>query len=152
MPSPTFAHSSLEDRQVGFRWRDYRHHDKVKTMTLTADQFIRRFLLHSLPDGFHRIRHYGVLANRHRAAKLALCRQLLAMPPPAPLPQTDDREQFRQLTGLSLDICPCCAGAMVPLGRLPPLRRHRGHSASIAREPLSSCRHHGAPRSANSLR
>ena len=56
---------------------DYRHHDKTKVMTLAADEFIRRFLLHTLPDGFHRIRHYGFLANGHRAAKLALCRHLL---------------------------------------------------------------------------
>jgi hypothetical protein len=109
----------LEDGQVSFRWRDYRHHDKVKMMTLAADEFMRRFLLHSLPDGFHRIRHYGFLANGHRAAKLALCRQLLAAPPPAPLPPTDYREHYRQLTGLSLETCPCCGGTMVPLGPLP---------------------------------
>ena len=113
----------LEDGQVSFHWRDYRHHDKVKTMTLAADEFIRRFLLHSLPDGFHRIRHYGFLANGHRAAKLALCRRLLATPPPVPPPQTDYRELYRRLTGLSLEICPCCGGAMVPLGLLPRLRR-----------------------------
>jgi hypothetical protein len=113
----------LEDGQVSFRWRDYRHHDKVKMMMLAADEFIRRFLLHSLPDGFHRIRHYGFLANGHRAAKLARCRQLLATPPPAPPPPTDYREQYRQLTGLSLEICPCCGGAMVPLGPLPRLCR-----------------------------
>jgi Putative transposase/Transposase zinc-binding domain len=113
----------LEDGRVSFRWRDYRHHDKVKVMTLAADEFIRRFLLHSLPDGFHRIRHYGFLANGHRAAKLALCRQLLATPPPAPPPPTDYREHYRQLTGLSLEICPCCGGAMVPLGPLPRLCR-----------------------------
>ena len=110
---------SLEDGRVSFRWRDYRHHDKVKVMTLAADEFIRRFLLHSLPDGFHRIRYYGFLANGHRAAKLALCRQHLVTPPPAPLPPTDYREHYRKLTGLSLEICPCCGGAMVPLGPLP---------------------------------
>ena len=53
---------------------------KTKVMTLDADEFIRRFLLHVLPDGFHRIRHYGFLANGHRATKLALCRRLLAIP------------------------------------------------------------------------
>ncbi|HEX2215786.1 MAG TPA: IS91 family transposase, partial [Xanthobacteraceae bacterium] len=61
--------------QVRFRWRDYRHHSKSKVMTLAADEFIRRFLLHTLPHGFHRIRHYGFLGNRHRAEKLALCRR-----------------------------------------------------------------------------
>jgi hypothetical protein len=117
----------LDDGQVSFRWRDYRHHHKVKVMTLAADEFIRRFLLHSLPGGFHRIRHYGFLANGHRAAKLALCRQFLAVPPPAPTPTppADYRERYRRLTGLSLEICPCCGGAMVPLGPLPrPCLRH----------------------------
>ena len=55
---------ALAGDQVSFRWRDYRHHNKNKVMTLAADEFIRRFLLHALPDGFHRIRHYGFLANR----------------------------------------------------------------------------------------
>ena len=57
-------------------------------MTLAADEFIRRFLLHTLPDGFHRIRHYGFLANGHRAAKLALCRKLLGRCHRAPSPPT----------------------------------------------------------------
>ena len=77
---------SLADCRVSFRWKDYRHHDKQKVMTLAADEFIRRFLLHVLPDGFHRIRHYGYLANGGRAAKLAYCRRLLAVPEPAPPP------------------------------------------------------------------
>src|SRR5436190_187807 len=74
----------LTEGRVSFRWKDYRHHDKQKVMTLGADEFIRRFLLHVLPDGFHRIRHYGYLANGGRAAKLAHCRRLLAVPEPAP--------------------------------------------------------------------
>jgi hypothetical protein len=109
----------LEQGQVSFRWRDYRHHDKAKVMTLAANEFIRRFLLHTLPDGFHRIRHYGFLANGHRRAKLAHCRQLLVAPPPAPPPPADYRQRYRQLTGVSLDTCPCCGGAMLPLGPLP---------------------------------
>ena len=72
-------------------------------MTLDADEFIRRFLLHTLPDGFHRIRHYGFLANGHRAAKLALCRKLLAVPPPiepaAPAPT--DREAARHARSIA---------------------------------------------------
>ena len=75
---------SLTEDEVAFRWKDYRHHGKSKVMTLDADEFIRRFLLHTLPDGFHRIRHYGFLANGHRAAKLALCRKLLGATSPAP--------------------------------------------------------------------
>jgi len=112
---------ALADGQVSFRWNDYRHHGKSKVMTLTADEFIRRFLLHTLPDGFHRIRHYGFLANGHRAAKLTRCRQLLRVPPAAaaPAPPTDYRERYRQLTGFSLEICPDCGGQMELLGPLP---------------------------------
>lgn len=109
---------SLADGRVSFRWRDYRHHDKRKLMTLDVFEFIRRFLLHTLPDGFHRLRHCGFLANGHRRAKLALCRERLAAPPPATPPPTDYRERYRQLTGFSLDLCPCCGGAMLPLGAL----------------------------------
>jgi hypothetical protein len=110
----------LDGDQVSFQWRDYRHHDKRKVMTLAAAEFIRRFLLHALPDGFHRIRHYGFLANGQRAAKLALCRQLLAVPPAAPTATpVDYRERYRQLTGRSLEICPGCGGRMEPLGPLP---------------------------------
>jgi Putative transposase len=106
---------SVTDAGVAFRWKDYRHHGKAKVMTLAADEFIRRFLLHTLPDGFHRIRHYGFLANGHRAAKLALCRRRLDMPlaePPA--------EQLRDtLPSHRPERCPCCGGAMVVLGILP---------------------------------
>lgn len=111
---------ALEDGRVSFRWHDYRHRARNKVMTLDAGEFIRRFLLHVLPDGFQRIRHYGFLANGRRAAKLALCRQLLAAPPPEePPPARDFRERFRQITGTDLDICPCCGGAMMPIGELP---------------------------------
>jgi len=110
---------ALAGGKVSFRWRDYRHHGKLKLMTLAVDEFIRRFLLHTLPDGFHRLRHYGVLANGHRAAKLAQCRSLLAAPDPPPPPSaTDYRERYCQLTGRSLDICPACGGRMEPLGPL----------------------------------
>ena len=104
---------ALAGGQVSFRWRDYRHHDKNKVMTLTADEFIRRFLLHALPDGFHRIRHYGFLANRHRADKLALCRKLLGEPARVP---TGERPECRQLAA---DPCPCCGGRMEPVGVVP---------------------------------
>ena len=74
---------SLDDGIVRFRWKDYADGDRVKVMALDAEEFIRRFLLHVVPDGFVRIRHFGLLANRTRRAKLARCRELLA-PPPAP--------------------------------------------------------------------
>jgi hypothetical protein len=110
----------LEHGHVSFRWRDYRCAGENKLMTLPAGEFIRRFLLHTLPDGFQRIRHYGLLANGHRAAKLAHCRRLLAAAPSAPPPSAQDyRERYRRLTGRDLDVCPACGGAMVPLGPLP---------------------------------
>jgi hypothetical protein len=105
---------SLTDTAATFRWKDYRHHGKTKLMTLATDEFIRRFLLHTLPDGFHRIRHFGFLANRQRAAKLALCRRLLDAPsqePPAE--QVQDTVPSRRP-----DRCPICGGAMVMLGVL----------------------------------
>lgn len=71
---------AMTDDSVSFRWKDYRQEGRHKVMTLEPAEFMRRFLLHVLPSGFHRIRHFGFLANGHRAARLALCRQLLAQP------------------------------------------------------------------------
>jgi hypothetical protein len=116
---------AIAEGQVSFRWRDYRHRNKGKVMTLSTDEFIRRFLLHTLPDGFHRIRHYGFLANGHRAAKLALIRQLLATPSPnATPPLADYRERYKQLTGRALDLCPCCGGRMALIGELARAAPH----------------------------
>ena len=98
---------------------DYRHHGKTKVLTLAADEFIRRFLLHAVPNGFHRIRHVGFLANGHRTAKLALCRALLAAPTPEPPPAESYRERTRRLTGHALDVCPDCGGVMLERGPLP---------------------------------
>jgi Putative transposase/Transposase zinc-binding domain len=114
---------SLSDGRVGFRWKDYRHHGKSKVMTLGAFEFIRRFLLHTLPDGFHRIRHYGFLANGHREAKLALCRELLAVPPTIE-PATKGTPEPKETTS-AFDRCPCCGGPMVTFAILlrPPPRR-----------------------------
>jgi len=109
----------LADGQVDFTWKDYRHHGKTKVTTLAADEFIRRFLLHAVPDGFHRIRHIGFLANGHRAAKLALCRALLAAPAPDPPTPESYRDRIRRLTGHALDVCPDCGGAMLERGPLP---------------------------------
>lgn len=110
----------LADGRVSFLWKDYRHHDKRKVMTLEADEFIRRFLIHVLPDGFHRIRYYGYLAIGHRTAKLAHCRLLLAAPTPTPPPPAANyRERYEQLTGRSLELCPCCGGRIVHLANIP---------------------------------
>ena len=105
---------SMADDWVTFRWRDYRHRGRTKVMTLDVYEFIRRFLLHTLPDGFHRIRHYGFLANGHRAAKLELCRRLLDAPPqevPAPSVECDATIAISEARR-----CPCCGGQMITLG------------------------------------
>lgn len=97
--------------EVVFRWKDYRHESKQKIMRLTADEFVRRFLLHVLPTGFQRIRHYGLLGNRSREAKLEQCRRLLNAPVPDPVPlqePEDYRDRYQRLTGVSLWDCPLC--------------------------------------------
>ena len=111
----------LDDGQVSFTWKDYRQDGKTKVMTLPADEFVRRFLQHTVPDGLHRIRHIGFLANRHRTAKLALCRDLLAaLPPPDPEPPRRWQDRLRDLTGHDVDVCPGCGGQMLPYGTLRP--------------------------------
>jgi hypothetical protein len=116
---------SMQQGKVSFRWKDYRDHDSCKTMTLEAHEFIRRFLLHVLPGGFQRIRHYGFLANRVRQAKLAQCRELLGAPAPStPSPQErpDYRDVYETLTGTSLRACPACReGHMVQIMILPTI-------------------------------
>jgi len=112
----------IENGRVQFHWKDYRDNSQIKVMDLEADEFIRRFLLHVLPEGFQRIRYYGFLANRDRRKKLALCRQLLGM---QTLSQTtsvkDYRERYQELTGRSLTLCPRCQrGQMVIVESLPP--------------------------------
>jgi Putative transposase/Transposase zinc-binding domain len=109
---------SVTDEHIAFRWKDYRHDGKAKVMTLEPFEFIRRFLLHALPDGFHRIRHYGFLANGHRAAKLAFCRSLLDMPSPSG--EVEDIVPPR-----APGRCPCCGGVMIVLAILPRLAPHR---------------------------
>ena len=79
--------TSFDGEQVTFRWKDYAHGSKKRQMTLMATEFLRRFFLHVLPKGFVRIRHFGFLANRFRAARVKLCRQLLAPAPRRPLPR-----------------------------------------------------------------
>ncbi len=101
----------IEDGQVRFRWKDYRDQKQQKTMTLSAAEFIRRFLMHVLPPGFQRIRYYGLLGNRYREQKLARCRELLGMrPSETPTAETcpDYRDRYQQLTGSSLWECPVC--------------------------------------------
>jgi predicted Zn-ribbon and HTH transcriptional regulator len=114
----------MKDGQVTFTYKDYKHEQQQKEMILSADEFLRRFLLHVLPDGFQRIRHYGLLGNRHRAENLAHCRELLAVPVPIPQPEPDYRDRCRQLSGQDPLRCPKCkTGQMVRIAILPPVTR-----------------------------
>jgi hypothetical protein len=121
----------MDDGQVRFTYKDYRADppDSSKTMTLAATEFIRRFLLHVLPTGFHRIRYYGFLGARHRREKLTRCRHLLGSttslttPTDATFP-TDYRDRVETLTRLSLRVCPACRhGEMIIIERLLPAPR-----------------------------
>ena len=103
---------AFDNDRVTFRWKDYAHGNKKRKMTVTADEFLRRFLLHLLPRGFMRIRHFGILANRRRAPLIARCRQLLAQ---ALRPQSSTAAS----TGhTAVWACPSCAGAMIIIERL----------------------------------
>jgi hypothetical protein len=98
----------LENGKVSFRWRDYRNGNKQKIMTLTADEFIRRFLTHILPAGYTKIRHYGILSPRNKTTKLALCKQLTNTAiVDRPLKQSAV-ELLKALTGKDVTLCPCC--------------------------------------------
>ncbi len=103
----------LDETHVSFRWEDRRKRGghKGKVMRITIAEFMRRFLLHVLPNGFHRIRHYGLLANGHRADKLILCRSLLAVASAA-VDRNNDEDNKLGATDYEPPPCPCCGGRM----------------------------------------
>lgn len=107
----------VSNGEVTFQWKDYRHKDKQKSrvMTLPADEFIRRFLIHALPPGFPRIRHFGFLANRHRSEKLTLCRQLLTTAVAELLPSAAQCRRLEQALIPEPTRCPC-GGTIIRLG------------------------------------
>ncbi len=105
---------SLTDEQVTFRWRDSAHHNEHKLMALSLDEFLRRFLLHLLPKGFVRIRHFGFLANRRRTALLSLCYRLLDAEPPS----QSELEASPAKQPNPLWLCPKCGSPMVVIERL----------------------------------
>jgi hypothetical protein len=109
-----------DDGGVSFRWKDYRASGraKPKVMRLPACEFMRRFLLHVLPDGFHRIRHYGLFANGHRAEMLARCHELLHVPS-APVKAEGGEDQEQHEAKAEVPACPCCGGPMRIIERLP---------------------------------
>jgi Putative transposase len=105
---------ALDDGSVIFRWKDYRAkgRERAKIMTLAVDEFIRRFLLHVLPGGFHRIRHYGLFANGGRAENIARARQLLNVAAPPSEPSDADGTADNEPPTLAHP-CPCCGGRMI---------------------------------------
>ena len=112
---------AFDDTGVTFRYKDYRRAeaDRQRVMTHSADEFIRRFLLHVLPRGFHRIRHYGLLATSARKASLALARQLLGVATAAEQPSTEDPLDLRPP-------CPCCGGHMIVIETFQRWQQPRG--------------------------
>ena len=113
----------MQSDQVTFKYRDRDENDKIKYMTLDAFEFIRRFLLHVLPDGFMKVRHYGLLSNRNRKEKLELCKSLLGVR----FEETGggDKESWEdlllRLTGIDPRICPICGkGRLVLREKLRP--------------------------------
>ena len=112
----------IHDEKVTFRWRDYRD-DSVKLMTISAYEFIRRFLLHILPEGFFKIRYYGILASRNLKTKLKRCKELLGISEnhDQKKPQDIDwKDLFLAVTGIDLRICPVCnEGRMIPKTIIP---------------------------------
>jgi Putative transposase len=113
---------AFENGSVSFRWRDYAHGGKQKIMTVSAHEFLRRFLLHVLPGGLMRIRHFGLFANRRRRIALERCRALLGVAASVDPPQPP---------GLR---CPACSGIMMVVERLTRSQLHF-HSGTILPEP-----------------
>jgi hypothetical protein len=127
----------FEDGMVRFRYKDYAHGNRKRVMTLTALELVRRMLLHVLPTGFMRIRHYGILANRHRREKLAVCRRLLGSAttgePECSEEAREPRESPSSITPTR--VCPVCgAGRMIVIQELPPMPAGReAHAGTGAR-------------------
>jgi hypothetical protein len=112
--------------QVKFRWRDRAHADKVRVMALPAESFIHRFLLHVLPKGFQRIRHYGLLANRHKTERLTKARAALALPPAEPVVKESVEDFARRVLGVDIQRCPVCKEVRLRLVGTVPRVQARG--------------------------
>ena len=121
---------------VTFKWKDYRAkgRSRAKVMTLDTGEFIRRFLIHVLPQGFHRIRHYGLSANSGRAANLARARQLLAVPTPLDKPETGADADDQEAPSLAQP-CPSCGGPMIVIETFEPGHAPRAPPNSNADRP-----------------
>jgi len=115
---------AFENGLVVFKWKDYRDNSKEKYMTVTAEEFIRRFLLHVLPYKFVKIRHYGILSNRNRITKLNKCKYILKVlvSKIREKAKLSTAELLFKLTGVDINKCPCCSGKMMTRRKLKPKR------------------------------
>jgi hypothetical protein len=119
---------SMDDSKVTFKWRDYKDNSKNKLMTVTAEEFIRRFLLHILPNKFVKIRHYGFLSNRNRKEKIGLCKKLIAIiinkkyiEPLTQYQKLNAYEFMLKIKGIDITVCPCCgSGKMITKSEILP--------------------------------
>lgn len=110
---------AFENGYVVFKWKDYRD-NKKKYMTITAEEFIRRFLMHVLPYKFVKIRHYGILSNRNRTTKLKKCKHILkvSISKIETKIKLSTAELLFKLTGVDIGKCPCCSGKMITKRKL----------------------------------
>ena len=125
---------AMDDKSVSFKWKNCQVEEqrRYRTMTLTQDEFIRRYLVHVLPDGFHRIRHYGLIANTRRKTNLAKVRALLKVPQPIKTTVENAKDEIKAHEQSPTFVCPHCGSAMevievlphMYLPRAPPLRLH----------------------------
>lgn len=109
----------LENGEVSFKWRDYKDNNRWKVMTVSATEFIRRFLMHVLPRRFTKIRHYGLFSSRDKEERLLLCKQL-TQTPILPKVSLTAAELIRKLTGRDISKCPVCGHEKACLGGLSP--------------------------------
>lgn len=113
-----------ENGQVSFKWRDYKDNNQWKVMTVSADEFIRRFLIHILPDRFMKIRHYGFLGNRNKSTKLVICKKLTNTPV-FPFVRASTNQLIQKIVGIDISRCPQCGSSKftrcMSIGKAPPL-------------------------------
>lgn len=120
---------SMEAGRVRFRWRDRAHGNEQRVMDLPAEAFLHRFLLHVLPRGFQRIRHYGLLANRHKAERLEQARAALNQPPPEPVEKESVAAFALRVLRVDIALCPVChTGRLALVMNLPRERGPPGHA------------------------
>ena len=124
---------ALDDQGVTFRWKDYRAHGRTrhKTMTLRTEEFMRRFLLHVLPSGFHRIRHYGLLANANRKHDIAAARELLHQPTPD-LPAEPRNDCAGHRSAQPTFVCRHCGAPMIIIETFARAQHIRGPPCSLS--------------------